>query len=123
MQLVCCLYRSCEIKNYYLLCQFIDDREKKMMRWPNKEGGQIILIKKYSESLIFIFLLRRLVAYSPGTGFPVLGGKFPVFPKTREFPEYSPFLFPVPVFPCSPFWRIYSPNFTPSPGIPEIPLA
>ena len=41
------------------------------------------------------------VAYSRGTGFPRIGWKFPFFPKTRELPEYHPFLFLVPVFPCS----------------------
>ena len=51
------------------------------------------------------------VAYSPGTGFPDLAGKFPNFPKTREFPGYSPFLFPVPVFHCSPLLGICSPNY------------
>ena len=46
--------------------------------------------------------LNSLVAYSRGTGFPRIGGKFSIFQKTREFPVNSPFLFPVPVFPCSP---------------------
>ena len=36
------------------------------------------------------------VAYSPGTGSRDLAGEFPDFPKTREFPGNSPFLFPVP---------------------------
>ena len=34
------------------------------------------------------------VAYSPGTRSRDLAGEFPNFPKNREFPGNSPFLFP-----------------------------
>ena len=44
----------------------------------------------------------------PGNRVPDLAGKFPIFPKTQEFPVCSPFSFPVPVFSCSRVWGIFA---------------
>ena len=88
---------------------------KKSLLKQIRKGLEItmVFVQKLQQLLSRTFLLT-LVAYSRGTGFPRIGGKFSIFPKTREFPVSSPFLFPVPVFLCSPLWGIYTPNF----GVP-----